>query len=256
MITVYIALGTNIGEREENLRAALRHLPEVGVHIRRVSSVYETEPLDYLDQDWFLNAVLEAQTELAPSISSAPSASSRRKWAARKPSPKARVSSISIFSSTALKPSTRPSSRSLIPACSTANSSSSRSRKSLPAFATRLGPPHAAQLLATPATTAKSKNPRRLLHLVPQSIHRPISAICLPPEGAAGRSCFGVRAGCSLHKAEPPSPRSSPQGNVSSPVREIQLVFLTTSRCNVITFGSSASNSICDNPPASISLHR
>ena len=64
MITVYIALGTNIGEREENLRAALRHLPEVGVHIRRVSSVYETEPLDYLDQDWFLNAVLEAQTEL------------------------------------------------------------------------------------------------------------------------------------------------------------------------------------------------
>ncbi len=64
MITVYIALGTNIGEREDNLRAALRHLPEVGVHIRRVSSVYETEPLDYLDQDWFLNAVLEAQTEL------------------------------------------------------------------------------------------------------------------------------------------------------------------------------------------------
>ena len=64
MINAYIALGTNIGEREENLRAALHHLPDVGVHIRRVSSVYETEPLDFLDQDWFLNAVLEAQTEL------------------------------------------------------------------------------------------------------------------------------------------------------------------------------------------------
>jgi 2-amino-4-hydroxy-6-hydroxymethyldihydropteridine diphosphokinase len=64
MVTVYIALGTNIGEREENLRAALQHLPEVGVHVRRVSSVYETEPLDYLDQDWFLNAVLEGATEL------------------------------------------------------------------------------------------------------------------------------------------------------------------------------------------------
>ena len=64
MITVYIALGTNIGEREENLRAALQHLPEVGVHVRRVSSVYETEPLDYLDQDWFLNAALEGATEL------------------------------------------------------------------------------------------------------------------------------------------------------------------------------------------------
>jgi len=64
MITVYIALGTNIGEREENLTAALQHLPEVGVHVRRVSSVYETEPLDYLDQDWFLNAALEGATEL------------------------------------------------------------------------------------------------------------------------------------------------------------------------------------------------
>ena len=64
MITVYIALGTNIGEREENLRAALQHLPEVGVHVRRVSSVYETEPLDYLDQDWFLNAALAGATEL------------------------------------------------------------------------------------------------------------------------------------------------------------------------------------------------
>lgn len=64
MITAYIALGTNVGEREENLRAALQHLPDVGVCIRRVSSVYETEPVDFLDQDWFLNAVLEAQTEL------------------------------------------------------------------------------------------------------------------------------------------------------------------------------------------------
>jgi 2-amino-4-hydroxy-6-hydroxymethyldihydropteridine diphosphokinase len=64
MTTVYIGLGTNIGEREENLRAALQHLPDVGVHIRRVSSVYETEPLDYLDQDWFLNAALEGATEL------------------------------------------------------------------------------------------------------------------------------------------------------------------------------------------------
>lgn len=64
MITVYIALGTNVGEREDNLLQALRLLPESGVHIRRVSSIYETEPVDYLDQEWFLNMVLEAQTEL------------------------------------------------------------------------------------------------------------------------------------------------------------------------------------------------
>jgi 2-amino-4-hydroxy-6-hydroxymethyldihydropteridine diphosphokinase len=64
MITVYIALGTNIGEREANLLQALQLLPESGVHIRRVSSIYETEPVDYLDQEWFLNAVLEGETEL------------------------------------------------------------------------------------------------------------------------------------------------------------------------------------------------
>lgn len=64
MITTYIALGTNVGEREANLLQALRLLPESGVYIRRVSSIYETEPVDYLDQEWFLNAVLEAQTEL------------------------------------------------------------------------------------------------------------------------------------------------------------------------------------------------
>jgi 2-amino-4-hydroxy-6-hydroxymethyldihydropteridine diphosphokinase len=64
MVTVYIALGTNIGEREENLCTALEHLPDVGVRIKRVSSVYETEPVDFVDQDWFLNAVLEGETEL------------------------------------------------------------------------------------------------------------------------------------------------------------------------------------------------
>lgn len=66
MTTVYIALGTNVGNREENLRTALRLLAEAEVSVRRVSSVYETEPVDYLDQAWFLNAVLEAETELSP----------------------------------------------------------------------------------------------------------------------------------------------------------------------------------------------
>lgn len=64
MITVYIALGTNVGDREANLLQALQLLPESGVHLGRVSSIYETEPVDYLDQEWFLNAVLEAETEL------------------------------------------------------------------------------------------------------------------------------------------------------------------------------------------------
>jgi 2-amino-4-hydroxy-6-hydroxymethyldihydropteridine diphosphokinase len=62
--TVYLALGTNIGERENNLREAFRLLREAGFEISKMSGVYETEPVDFFDQPWFLNAVLEAQTDL------------------------------------------------------------------------------------------------------------------------------------------------------------------------------------------------
>jgi 2-amino-4-hydroxy-6-hydroxymethyldihydropteridine diphosphokinase len=64
MPIVYIALGSNVGDREANLREAIRLLTHSGISIVRLSSLYETEPVDYLDQDWFLNAALEAQTEL------------------------------------------------------------------------------------------------------------------------------------------------------------------------------------------------
>jgi 2-amino-4-hydroxy-6-hydroxymethyldihydropteridine diphosphokinase len=64
MTTVYIALGTNVGDRERNLREALRLLAGAGIRILRISSIYETEPVDYLQQAWFFNAVLEAQTDL------------------------------------------------------------------------------------------------------------------------------------------------------------------------------------------------
>jgi len=64
MTTVYIALGTNVGDRENNLREAIRLLTEAGIRILKLSSIYETEPVDYLEQAWFLNAVLEAQTDL------------------------------------------------------------------------------------------------------------------------------------------------------------------------------------------------
>jgi 2-amino-4-hydroxy-6-hydroxymethyldihydropteridine diphosphokinase len=64
MVTVYLALGSNVGERAKNLREAIRRLGDTGVRIKLVSSVYETEPVDYLQQAWFLNAVVEAATEL------------------------------------------------------------------------------------------------------------------------------------------------------------------------------------------------
>lgn len=64
MPTVYLALGSNIGDREKNLREAIRLLTESNICIAKISSIYETEPVDYLDQAWFLNAVLEAETDL------------------------------------------------------------------------------------------------------------------------------------------------------------------------------------------------
>ena len=66
MKLVYLSLGSNIGDREANLRAALERLPCPGVRLLRVSSIYETEPLDYTDQRWFLNLVAEAETSLFP----------------------------------------------------------------------------------------------------------------------------------------------------------------------------------------------
>jgi 2-amino-4-hydroxy-6-hydroxymethyldihydropteridine diphosphokinase len=63
--TVYLALGTNLGDRLENLRRALAELP-AGVRVLRASPVYETLPWGITDQPLFLNMVVEAQTTLAP----------------------------------------------------------------------------------------------------------------------------------------------------------------------------------------------
>jgi 2-amino-4-hydroxy-6-hydroxymethyldihydropteridine diphosphokinase len=61
---VYLSLGSNVGDREANLRAAIAALPAAGVRVTRVSSFYETEPVDYLEQAWFLNCVVEGETEV------------------------------------------------------------------------------------------------------------------------------------------------------------------------------------------------
>jgi 2-amino-4-hydroxy-6-hydroxymethyldihydropteridine diphosphokinase len=61
---VYLSLGSNVGDRGANLREAIARLDGAGVRVRKVSSIYETEPVDYLEQGWFLNCVVEAETEL------------------------------------------------------------------------------------------------------------------------------------------------------------------------------------------------
>ena len=63
---VFLSLGSNVGDREKNLRDAIAALPKLGVQIKKVSSIYETEPVDLLEQPWFLNCVLEGETSVPP----------------------------------------------------------------------------------------------------------------------------------------------------------------------------------------------
>ena len=66
MKTVYLSLGSNVGGREANLEAALARLPAPDLRVLRASPVYETEPVGYTAQGWFLNLVVEAETTLSP----------------------------------------------------------------------------------------------------------------------------------------------------------------------------------------------
>src|SRR6266567_17285 len=62
---VYLSLGSNVGDREGNLRAAIVALGDASVRVTRVSSFYETEPVDFLEQAWFLNCAVEGTTEVS-----------------------------------------------------------------------------------------------------------------------------------------------------------------------------------------------
>jgi 2-amino-4-hydroxy-6-hydroxymethyldihydropteridine diphosphokinase len=64
---VYLSLGSNVGDREANLRAATGKLAGLG-EIVSVSSLYETEPVDFTAQPWFLNCALAMRTHLMPKL--------------------------------------------------------------------------------------------------------------------------------------------------------------------------------------------
>lgn len=65
MAEIFLSLGTNLGDRLDNLRRALQCLtPQV--HILQLSSIYETPPWGYTEQPAFLNLVLRGETELEP----------------------------------------------------------------------------------------------------------------------------------------------------------------------------------------------
>ena len=62
---VYLGIGSNLGDRQANMEKALKLLGDT-LQLELVSSIYEAEPVGYIEQPVFLNAVCRGQTELGP----------------------------------------------------------------------------------------------------------------------------------------------------------------------------------------------
>ncbi len=65
LVTVYLGLGSNLGNRQDNMDKALDFLSQ-RLRVEKISSVYETEPVGNINQPRFLNLVCQAYTRLAP----------------------------------------------------------------------------------------------------------------------------------------------------------------------------------------------
>jgi 2-amino-4-hydroxy-6-hydroxymethyldihydropteridine diphosphokinase len=63
---VFLSLGSNLGDRRSNLAHGIASLDSAGIKPIRISSYFETEPVGFADQPWFLNLALEAETMLPP----------------------------------------------------------------------------------------------------------------------------------------------------------------------------------------------
>lgn len=67
MSKAYLGIGSNLGDKKENINSAIELLKDNdSITVTKVSSIYETEPVGYLDQDLFLNVVCEIETGLLP----------------------------------------------------------------------------------------------------------------------------------------------------------------------------------------------
>ncbi|MBI5875598.1 MAG: 2-amino-4-hydroxy-6-hydroxymethyldihydropteridine diphosphokinase [Deltaproteobacteria bacterium] len=63
--TVFLSIGSNIGDKLQNCKDAIENLAHSkGIRLIKASSFYETEPWGEIDQDWFINCVIEIETEL------------------------------------------------------------------------------------------------------------------------------------------------------------------------------------------------
>src|SRR5215813_10906981 len=65
-MTIFLGLGSNLGDRESHLREAALQLGRRNIQLVRSASIYLTEPRDYSEQPWFLNTVIEVSTDLSP----------------------------------------------------------------------------------------------------------------------------------------------------------------------------------------------
>ena len=65
--TAFISVGSNMGDKIGNCRSAIERLSRLeGTVLLETSSFYRTAPVDYLDQDWFVNAAVKLGTEMSP----------------------------------------------------------------------------------------------------------------------------------------------------------------------------------------------
>lgn len=65
MALAYLSLGSNVGDREAQLRGAVNRLAALG-RVAAVSSFYQTEPVEFTDQPWFLNCAVALETGVTP----------------------------------------------------------------------------------------------------------------------------------------------------------------------------------------------
>lgn len=65
--SVYLSIGSNIGNKKENLEKAIQCLENnETIQVKKISSFYKTEPQNFTDQDWFVNGALKIETSLEP----------------------------------------------------------------------------------------------------------------------------------------------------------------------------------------------
>ena len=64
--TAFISVGSNLGDKLENCQRGVKSLTRHNCRLIAQSDIYRTEPVDYLDQDWFVNYVVQIETRLEP----------------------------------------------------------------------------------------------------------------------------------------------------------------------------------------------